>query len=280
MTFKIAAYIIQSFLLRNRIMMTVKSRKAKKHAVNLHWWELDGENQNVGDALSPVVVNYLMERYGIRHDRSCDNKTRHLYAIGSIVDTSYQNATVWGSGVLNGQRSLWWRKLRWLDVRCVRGPETRKVLMANGYECPECYGDPAVLLPLIYNPTLDPSHEKTYEYRVIQHISYGNTVPNALSPMTPDYKSFIDELTKCRRIVSSSLHGIILAEAYGIPAVLLKHDLNMFKYEDYYHSTGRYDFPIASSVEEALTIEPAPLPDLTPLQNNLIGSFPIDLWAK
>jgi pyruvyltransferase len=54
----------------------------------------------------------------------------------------------------------------------------------------------------------------------------------------------------------------------------------MFKYEDYYHSTGRYNFPIASTVEEALEITPAPLPDLKPLQRNLIQSFPVDLWAK
>ena len=280
MTFKIAANMLQAFLLRNRIMLVDKWRKAKKNAVNLHWWKWSGATQNVGDALSPVVVEYMMERNGIGHDRSFDNKTRHLYAIGSIVDTAYQNATVWGSGILNGYRKLWWRKLRSLDIRCVRGPETRNVLIANGYECPECYGDPALLMPLIYDPTKKPTYEKTYEYKVVRHVSYDNTSPDSLSPSTTDYKEFIDELTKCKRIVSSSLHGIILAEAYGIPAVLLKHDLNMFKYEDYYHSTGRYEFPIASTVEEALAIEPAPLPDLKPLQDNLIHAFPVDLWAK
>lgn len=280
MTFEIVTNIILTFIRRNRIMMIDRSRKATQNMVNLQWWENAGKEQNVGDALSPVVVAFLKERNGIRDDRSSDNKTKHLYAIGSIIDTSYQDATVWGSGILNGNRSLWWRKLRTLDIRCVRGPETRSALMANGYECPECYGDPAVLMPLIYDPTLDSSHAKAYEYRVIRHHSDSSSDINSLSPITADYKAFIDELTKCKRIVSSSLHGIILAEAYGIPAVLLKHDLNMFKYEDYYHSTGRYDFPVAGTVEEALTIEPAPLPDLKPLQDNLIKSFPVDLWAR
>ncbi len=280
MTLKTLCQILRSFALRNRIMMIDYKHKAKQNAVNLHWWKLGIQKQNVGDALSTVVVEYMMERNQISSDHSSDNKTKHLFAIGSIIDTTYQDATVWGSGILNGYRTFWWRKLRSLDIRCVRGPETRRVLMANGFMCPECYGDPAVLMPLIYNPTLAPSYEQTCEYKVIRHHSDNSISPNSLSPMTDDYKAFIDELTKCKRVVSSSLHGIILAEAYGIPAVLLKHDLNMFKYEDYYHSTGRYNFPIASTVEEALEITPAPLPDLKPLQHNLIQSFPVDLWAK
>ena len=280
MTLKTLWQILRSFAPRNRIMMHDYKHKAKQNAVNLHWWKLGIQKQNVGDALSTVVVEYMMERNQISSDHSSDNKTKHLFAIGSIIDTTYQDATVWGSGILNGYRTFWWRKLRSLDIRCVRGPETRRVLMANGFMCPECYGDPAVLMPLIYNPTLAPSYEQTCEYKVIRHHSDNSISPNSLSPMTDDYKAFIDELTKCKRVVSSSLHGIILAEAYGIPAVLLKHDLNMFKYEDYYHSTGRYTFPIASTVEEALEITPAPLPDLKPLQHNLIQSFPVDLWAK
>lgn len=280
MTFEIATHILQSFVLRNRIILADSTNRTTPHQVNIHWWELPGDNQNIGDALSPFVVKYMMERNGIQSYHSANGKTNHLYAIGSIIDGAYQNATIWGSGILNGSRSHWWRKLRKLDVRCVRGPETRKVLLDNGYKCPERYGDPAILLPLVYNPMLNDSHTKTHDYKVVQHHVYNSPVPNPLSPMTSDYRAFIDELAKSKRIISSSLHGIILAEAYGIPAVLLKHDLNMFKYEDYYHSTERYDFPIANSIDEALDIEPAPLPDLVPLQNALLESFPIDLFAE
>lgn len=97
--------------------------------------------------------------------------------------------------------------------------------------------------------------------------------------MLTDWRVFIDEIIKGKLVISSSLHGIILAEAYGVPAILLyEKDMNLFKYKDYYHSTGRYDFPIAKSIEEALTMKPAPIPDMSVLQKNLLESFPADLW--
>ena len=57
------------------------------------------------------------------------------------------------------------------------------------------------------------------------------------------YKEVIDEILKCNKIVSSSLHGIVLAEAYGIPAKWEKYsdDVlgNGFKFRDYLSGTGR-----------------------------------------
>lgn len=38
------------------------------------------------------------------------------------------------------------------DIRAVRGPETRKLLINVGFDCPGIYGVPAVIMPLIYNP--------------------------------------------------------------------------------------------------------------------------------
>ena len=264
------------YLLRNKLIMNDFHRPVQRGSVNLHYWKISAEKDNVGDYLSPVVVGWMKQERGIVSDTSRDGKTRHLVAIGSILDMSYQDAVVWGSG-LQEDKQYWWRALRKLDIRCVRGPETRRVLQDNGYDCPEIYGDPAVLLPLFYQPE---KQEKEFDYRVIHHHSMSNPDPSALDPVTDDWKGFIDALVKSRRIISSSLHGVILAEAYGVPAVLLANNPGMFKYRDYYYSTGRYSFPVAKSVEEALSIEPAQLPDLRPLQKNLLNSFPDDLWKK
>ena len=54
----------------------------------------------------------------------------------------------------------------------------------------------------------------------------------------------------------------------------------MFKYNDYYYSTGRFEYPIARTVEEALKMKPAPLPDLSELRNNILEAFPYDLWEN
>lgn len=267
--------MVKAFVRRNHIILNDLSKAAEKNTVNLHWWELPGAQQNVGDMLSPVVIDYLFHENSISVSVP-PPETRHLYAIGSIIDGGYQDAVVWGSGLLRGKDRYWWRSLRKLDIRAVRGPLTRQALLDNGYDCPEIYGDPAILMPLFYRPA---DLEKRYAYRVVPHMVYGSAYPNALSPHTADWKAFIDGLVQSELVISSSLHGIILAEAYGVPAILLNdHDMNLFKYRDYYYATGRSDFPQARSVEEALTMQPAPLPDLRALQEGLLRSFPAELW--
>ena len=83
-------------------------------------------------------------------------------------------------------------------------------------------------------------------------------------------------------VYSSSLHGIILAESYGIPAVFFRGVSSVvdFKYKDYYASTRRYDVPMAGSLAEAFGTSPPKLPDLNKLQKGLIDSFPYDLWEE
>ena len=82
-------------------------------------------------------------------------------------------------------------------------------------------------------------------------------------------------------VISSSLHGIILAEAYGVPAIFLneRQEKYLFKYEDWYQSTGRKDFVKANSVGEALKYSTPELPDLKLMQENLLETFPIDLFC-
>ena len=84
-------------------------------------------------------------------------------------------------------------------------------------------------------------------------------------------------------VISSSLHGIILAEAYGVPAIMLRDtpSKDITKYKDWYYSTGRKEFPIADSIDDALSMTPVMLDRATieAMQNRLINSFPIDLWT-
>lgn len=106
---------------------------------------------------------------------------------------------------------------------------------------------------------------------------------NEISTLTTDYGSFIDQITQCELVISSSLHGIILAESYGIPAVLFLPpalDNTLFKYQDYYYSTGRHSFPVATTIEEALKTKPCELPSLEKMQDKLLEVFPYDLWRQ
>ena len=86
----------------------------------------------------------------------------------------------------------------------------------------------------------------------------------------------VEKILKAKLVISGSLHGIVVAEAFGIPARLLKITSKepIFKYQDYYWGTGRKKFKIAYSLEEALKMggEQKPIIDL----KKLLESFPYD----
>ena len=58
-------------------------------------------------------------------------------------------------------------------------------------------------------------------------------------------REFVDQLCSCRHIASSSLHGLIAADAYGIPFTWISLSGRLigkdFKFRDYFLSTGRHD---------------------------------------
>lgn len=269
------------YKIRNKNILRYEERSIVPGKVNLHYWRRRSGEDNIGDYLSCVVVDFMKEYYDLNDDTT--RKTKHLYAIGSILQAGRQNATVWGSGFLDPLThglSKYMKYFRKLDIRIVRGPNTRKHLLELGYKCPEIYGDPAILMPLIYKGCCV---DKTREYTVVKHYTDETPSEYSLNILTNDYKTFIDTILESKLVISSSLHGIILAEAYGVPAILYKPDnaqTTLFKFEDYYFSTNRFEFPVAKSIEEALTLTPCALPELSEIQNNLIKTFPKDLWGK
>jgi pyruvyltransferase len=253
----------------------------RKNRVNIFYWRPANIFQdNVGDYLSKIVINYMIDYYG------CDKKkkvkqTKVLMGIGSCFKFAKQNYTTWGSG---SQEESYLKNICGieLDIRCVRGPKTINVLKTNGLNIDNIsIGDPALLLPLFYMPKNIP---KKYSYGVIPYFrrvkNYKGKYPKVITTLTKDWKNFIREILECEFVVSASLHGIIIAEAYGIPAIMLNDHLEKsnFKYDDYYQSTGRMKYKIADTVEKAVQMGPEKLPDLKKLQENLLISFPYDLW--
>ena len=246
--------------------------------VYLEWW--DG-GDNLGDSLSQVVYSWMLERKHISPE--AQSKNAHLMTIGSLIGSNYFDATVWGSGIMCARDIVSLSRLAKYvkyDIRAVRGPITREFLIEAGYKCPEVYGDPAVLMPLIYHPT---NIEKKYKTSVILHHLSSQEIPSDFHPInikTTDYKSFISEVLSSELIISSSLHGIILAESYGIPCLFFNMDVldQSIKYLDWYYSTGRYNVKMITDLNEIT--DPMSLPDLHNMQNTLIDVFPYDLWES
>jgi pyruvyltransferase len=237
----------------------------------LYWYS----NKNFGDYLSKIIVEKMA---GCPVKGASLSETQPiLFAVGSILRKAREGDIVWGSG-FREDPLLEARKYHSLDVRAVRGPRTRQILLQMGIKCPEVYGDPALLLPYLF-----PEYKKQepiYEYIVIPHHSESKLFgdyKNVVYQTEPWYQ-ILDKVLKSKLVISSSLHGIIVAEAFGVPARLLKISWNekLLKYQDYYEGTGRPNFCYANSVHEALQMggeKPINI-NLEPLMN----SFPYDYF--
>ena len=269
--------------LRKRLTRNFKcldGRVVQFKKVNLEWWK---HKHNVGDEISTIICDYMLARRGLSFD-SPAKRTKHLMAVGSICGEGRIDATVWGSGIHSQalkDNILRYKKYRKLDIRAVRGPETENFLNENGIKCPKIYGDPAIIMPLIYQPEV----KKKYPLSFVVHVLMKNKVNisegiHLIDTETADYKLFIDEIAASEKVISSSLHGIILAESYGIPVVFLCEGVEdqIMKYKDWYLSTGRPNFTFANNLKEAMEMEPMPLPDLSSLREKLMEVFPYDLW--
>ena len=250
----------------------------------------NGQPYNLGDSLGKVIIKYLLDKKGI--DIDCHIPYRkHFFCVGSNIIGGatggvFQSATIWGSGVLfyPGRVRFFFQKFsgRKLDIRAVRGPLTREVLLKLGHSCPEIYGDPAILMPFLYNPNVKKSRKYCIVCQFYHEKQFRESHPDeyVVSMNTDDYRKVIDVIVSSEIVYSSSLHGIILAETYGIPAVFFRglgKEID-FKYNDWYQSTGRYNVRLNESFEDALNESPPPLPELSIMQNGLLESFPYDLW--
>ncbi len=137
-------------------------------------------------------------------------------------------------------------------------------------------------MPMLYNPIVNKKRKYCVICQFFHEKQFRENHPDeyVVSMNTNDYKSVINEIVSSEIVYSSSLHGIILAETYGVPAVFFRGLENKidFKYNDWYYSTGRYNVNLNETFEEAFASTPPTLPELSSLQKGLLETFPYDLW--
>jgi pyruvyltransferase len=234
---------------------------------------------NFGDLLGPIIVAQILSERRLV-ERTVQSS--RLLTVGSIMKMSRPGDVIWGTGV-NG-KSMDVGGGAELDVRAVRGPKTREVLQAAGAQVPEVYGDPGLLWASFWpreQYLSEQGHGRIRGVTVVPNLhdwsSYSRR-DGAISPRRAP-SDVIREIALSDFVCGSSLHGIVLAESFGIPARLIapKHEPR-FKYDDYYQGTGRRGFSPAGSVEEAVAMggEIAPVWDV----DALLRAFPSDLWVE
>lgn len=232
---------------------------------------------NFGDKLGPLIVHRILQRSGLPSGRR--GRGGRLLTVGSILHFARDGDTIWGSGI-NGKIPDSLHDFTSLDVRAVRGPITATFLRSRGIEVPEVYGDPALLLPDLYPDLVRYQVDPVQEVLVVPNLNEKlGSVPDhvaVLDPREPIWRCLVT-IAQSKLVVASSLHALIVAEAFGIPARSLRVSIeHPTKYLDYYQGTGRSGFSPAESIRAAIALGGEEPPVLR--RQILLDSFPFDLW--
>jgi len=203
---------------------------------------------NFGDDLNTLLIHKLNYNEPLINVNQSfinrENKTFFMF-IGSVLMWADQNTIVWGAGYMSPNSHV---RARPKKICAVRGKLTRNQLIKQGFNCPEIYGDPALLLPRFIKSDgwnkfklgimphyVDQGHVLLHKFRNRKDILFINARWNV--------EKIIRAITHCERIASSCLHGIIVADAYNIPSIWIKLSDKVhgkgFKFRDYFSSVNR-----------------------------------------
>lgn len=219
-------------------------------AIRLYWMGGNRGEINFGDSMSPLIVEMMAGR-PVRYapPENCD-----LIAMGSLLDKvekkklkrllrfRFDPIRVWGSGAFCVEPVT----RRGLAPFAVRGHLTRQAL-----QLPQemSLGDPGLLVD-----RFDVRRGKEHRWGIVPHVADRNESlihelraanPGALliDLGDPDLRETLRKIQSCEFIISSSLHGLVTADAFGIPSVWLRVSGNLYggdgKFMDYFSAVGR-----------------------------------------
>ena len=243
--------------------------------INAYWWM----GCNYGDILTPYLVEKISGKVAVWTEVGY-GVTTYLIT-GSSLTCSRANTILWGVGTIDTKQSI----AKPMAVHAVRGPISRDQMIKSGIQCPEIYGDPAVLLPRYYKPTV----EKKYRLGIVPHHldsskawnDYGYEPDVLMISITDPVEKVIDNICRCEAIASSSLHGLITADAYEIPNIQVEFsDRNpgrKCKFADYWIGVGIHPYEpmdLRKKVEVNCILGNIVMRPIDPDIEGLLGSCP------
>lgn len=215
--------------------------------INLFWWRGSAVN-NFGDELSRIIV----ERAGNRNVIQSSLEECDLVAIGSVLNRFSQPKilsardkvlNIWGSGFM---RPIPMSTQLDVNILALRGPISGE--LAAQEQC--CFGDPG----LLSSRFIDTGTEKKNRWGIVPHFTerkspFFKDLCDRISDCiivdvtNPDVETVIRQIASCDLIVSTGLHGLIVADSFGIPNVWAQFgEIDQgreLKFKDYFASVER-----------------------------------------
>jgi pyruvyltransferase len=216
----------------------------KNESLLLKYYDLE---QNWGDTVNPYIFKKITG-VNVISSNSMFNflKKPEILGVGSIIVGDLSNYVIWGSGIISEKTTLLTKPK---EVLALRGFNTLKKIREVGGDC-DVFGDPVLLFPEIFSAE---NSVKKYKYGIVPHFKDKSSIgiQKIHDLQNPEIKiidiqsrieDFVNDVLSCENILSSSLHGLILAEAYGIPTCRLVFSKKLlggdFKFYDYYSGIG------------------------------------------
>jgi len=267
---------VESVRLTAELRMIVLKRRPLK----LVWFQ---KLPNFGDRLNPWLVGKICKRRIQSYSINDVPQEPHLMAVGSILGFATRKTLVWGTGFVSSEDRP---NAPPASIHAIRGPLSLKMAQELGACGPRAaLGDPALLVSGIYDPWVfrkrklgivphyvDQNHPWIQKCRDagILIIDVGHPI-----------KRILRQIKSCEHILSSSLHGLICAEAYGVKTQWIELGDKViggsFKFRDHYAGCG---YPGERTCKVSVETDPwaimeratlkAPMADLKALR----GSFP------
>lgn len=252
-----------------KLLKLVRNRRNTDHAVNLffgnstssfdhksnkiyglmpvYYW--DGK-PNFGDLVGPYLISKITKKPVVNiKNLPCAG----IMAVGSIIQMlDRKNMIIWGSGLMHEPTKEQEKKLIKYkpEVLSVRGRETAKCLIELGISVPDesTYGDPAVLLPLFYKPSIKNKKKigicPHYTHKPYFRKEIDENDNLKIIDVQDDLETVVDAIFSSTVCISTSLHGLIIAQAYNIPWIWLEIvDNNLggddFKFNDFFSTIDK-----------------------------------------
>ena len=288
--------ILEALASINRVcaLMSQNPEVPARH-IPAYWWD---EKSNFGDQITPWLIEMMTGR-PVYNTMGYPQAGQAVMAAGSIITgMNRSDMTVWGSGLispLDDSRAAVLQGREPRKITAVRGEFTRAELTTKlGWEVPTTFGDPALLVSTYFKPHSRPESSKLPA--LVPHYAHRNLLPENSEEngfeiidvrKTPEI--VVAQIANASSIVSTSLHGLIIAQAYGVPWTWLRikdQELigNDFKFKDFFSTidesqvsaveTTKADAPSVNILD---MVAAASLPQSRYSTDALIEAFPYEL---
>jgi len=265
----------------------------KSDPLKLHFYRSSNGIRNFGDELSPLFVEMASNRrVELSNVSNCD-----IISLGSIFEgvakklyqrklkLNFNPIHVWGTGLI-GSKDIKNKIIKNnFKIHAVRGIKTQKKIGTNI----DVFCDPGLLAGRLIK-----DQRKKNKILIMPHISHHNLPEIAelhrrikgsvIADLSQDPIEILKLISSSDLVLSSSLHGLICADSFGIPNIRLKVSMELkggdFKFNDYYSSIGRTEVCIkADETEQNLislfdNFNSLYQNNIESLCDNLLKSFP------